>query len=240
MAAIAGEYTTLDYPTPPVSRPSLSTPRRPERWALAVPGLWLAASQSRMAEVCGWRRRCLLGLQAAAADRARDRLQAGTLGVAAAGQEPARSAPHGATALAWIFAAANSTPLRSAILDRGVSARPRRSRPVRGLPEILQAGAGPWKWRILTVATSTFVPRHFAKARPRSRNLPQVRPRGHRPSGPFQVRALLLGTCGQGVEFLADRGRDGDCSPPPAQIPASGTTALGSYLGWVTAKRCSG
>src|SRR5215472_10473136 len=35
-------------------------------------------------------------------------------------------------------------------------------------------------------------------------------------------------------------GRDGDCSPPPAQIPASGTTALGSYLGWVTAKRWSG
>jgi hypothetical protein len=27
------------------------------------------------------------------------------------------------------------------------------------------------------------------------------------------------------------RGRDGDCSPPPAQIPACGATALGSYLG---------
>ena len=27
------------------------------------------------------------------------------------------------------------------------------------------------------------------------------------------------------------RGRDTDCSVPPAQIPASGTTALGSYLG---------
>jgi hypothetical protein len=27
-----------------------------------------------------------------------------------------------------------------------------------------------------------------------------------------------------------DRGRDGDCSPPPAQIPASGTTALGVPL----------
>src|SRR5215472_9261590 len=39
---------------------------------------------------------------------------------------------------------------------------------------------------------------------------------------------------------IEDRGRDGDCSPPPAQIPASGTTALGSYLGWVTAKRWSG
>ena len=28
--------------------------------------------------------------------------------------------------------------------------------------------------------------------------------------------------------------------PPPAQIPASGITALGSYLGYVTAKRTSG
>jgi hypothetical protein len=27
------------------------------------------------------------------------------------------------------------------------------------------------------------------------------------------------------------RGRDDDCSPPPAQIPASGTTAPGSHLG---------
>ena len=27
------------------------------------------------------------------------------------------------------------------------------------------------------------------------------------------------------------RGRDGPFGPPPAQIPASGTTALGSYLG---------
>jgi hypothetical protein len=27
------------------------------------------------------------------------------------------------------------------------------------------------------------------------------------------------------------RGRDGDCSPPPAQIPASGPTAPGSHLG---------
>jgi phage terminase large subunit-like protein len=29
----------------------------------------------------------------------------------------------------------------------------------------------------------------------------------------------------------ASRGRDGDCSPPRAQIPASGTTAPGSCLG---------
>jgi hypothetical protein len=28
------------------------------------------------------------------------------------------------------------------------------------------------------------------------------------------------------------RGRDGDCSPPPAQIPACGTTAPGSHLGF--------
>jgi hypothetical protein len=30
------------------------------------------------------------------------------------------------------------------------------------------------------------------------------------------------------------------CGRPPAQIPASGITALGSYHGWVAAKRCSG
>jgi hypothetical protein len=28
------------------------------------------------------------------------------------------------------------------------------------------------------------------------------------------------------------RGRDGDCSPPPAQIPASAANAPGSCLGW--------
>ena len=31
--------------------------------------------------------------------------------------------------------------------------------------------------------------------------------------------------------YALRRGRDGDCSPPPAQIPASGTTAPGSCLG---------
>ena len=40
------------------------------------------------------------------------------------------------------------------------------------------------------------------------------------------------------------RGRDGPSpfgfGPPPAQIPASGITALGSYLGYVAAKRTSG
>ena len=37
----------------------------------------------------------------------------------------------------------------------------------------------------------------------------------------------------QHIENKAEkrRGRDGDCSPPPAQIPASGTTAPGSCLG---------
>jgi hypothetical protein len=33
------------------------------------------------------------------------------------------------------------------------------------------------------------------------------------------------------------RGRDGDCSPPPAQIRTCGFPAYGSYLGWVTANR---
>src|SRR5208282_1146956 len=36
------------------------------------------------------------------------------------------------------------------------------------------------------------------------------------------------------------RGRDRPCGRPPAQIPASGITALGSYHGWLAAKRCSG
>ena len=33
------------------------------------------------------------------------------------------------------------------------------------------------------------------------------------------------------------RGRDGDRSPPPAQIRASAANALGSYLEWVTRNR---
>src|SRR6266567_1939999 len=33
-----------------------------------------------------------------------------------------------------------------------------------------------------------------------------------------------------------DRGRDGCCQPPPAQIRASGIPAHGSHLGYVTAK----
>jgi hypothetical protein len=37
-----------------------------------------------------------------------------------------------------------------------------------------------------------------------------------------------------------DRGRDGDSSPPPAQIRTGPTKASGSYLGCVTAKRTLG
>jgi hypothetical protein len=36
------------------------------------------------------------------------------------------------------------------------------------------------------------------------------------------------------------RGRDRPCGRPPAQIPACGTTALGSYLGCIAAKRALG
>ena len=45
-------------------------------------------------------------------------------------------------------------------------------------------------------------------------------------------------------EMGISRGRDDPLpfgfGPPPAQIPASGITALGSYLGYVAAKRTSG
>jgi hydroxypyruvate reductase len=33
------------------------------------------------------------------------------------------------------------------------------------------------------------------------------------------------------IEVVEGRGRDGHCWPPPAQIPACGATAPGSYLG---------
>src|SRR4051812_33710553 len=36
---------------------------------------------------------------------------------------------------------------------------------------------------------------------------------------------------------LSCRGRDADCSTPPAQIRTCGTPAYGSYLGWVASKR---
>ena len=34
------------------------------------------------------------------------------------------------------------------------------------------------------------------------------------------------------VRVGGGRGRDGDCSPPPAQIPAGAANAPGSHLGW--------
>jgi hypothetical protein len=37
-----------------------------------------------------------------------------------------------------------------------------------------------------------------------------------------------------------DRGRDGDRSPPPAQTRTGPTKASGSYLEYLTAKRCCG
>jgi hypothetical protein len=41
-------------------------------------------------------------------------------------------------------------------------------------------------------------------------------------------------------DTITSRGRDRPCGRPPAQIPACGITALGSYLGCVAAKRASG
>jgi hypothetical protein len=42
---------------------------------------------------------------------------------------------------------------------------------------------------------------------------------------------LLLVVVGIAISFARARGRDAGCPAPPAQIPASGTTALGSSLG---------
>ena len=53
------------------------------------------------------------------------------------------------------------------------------------------------------------------------------------------IRELLR----KGFRVIApdqSRGRDRPCGRPPAQIPACGITALGSYLGCVAAKRASG
>jgi len=47
---------------------------------------------------------------------------------------------------------------------------------------------------------------------------------GHTIAGYRDTFRLLLG-------FAAGCGRDRPCGRPPAQIPACGTTALGSYLG---------
>ena len=40
--------------------------------------------------------------------------------------------------------------------------------------------------------------------------------------------------------ILRDRGRDGDCSPPPAQTRTGPIKASGSYLEYLTAKRALG
>jgi hypothetical protein len=58
------------------------------------------------------------------------------------------------------------------------------------------------------------------------------------------ARRRVLATHLVGVVLVVvaaqSRGRDRPCGRPPAQIPACGITALGSYLGCVAAKRASG
>ena len=58
----------------------------------------------------------------------------------------------------------------------------------------------------------------------------------------FRHRLAVSGQHGQNPQEFGDsrRGRDRPCGRPPAQIPACGITALGSYHGWLAAKRCSG
>jgi hypothetical protein len=60
--------------------------------------------------------------------------------------------------------------------------------------------------------------------------------RGYRPRPPTQADPKSQV---DGVPSL-DRGRDGPRGRPPAQIPACGTTALGSCLGCLASKRASG
>ena len=56
--------------------------------------------------------------------------------------------------------------------------------------------------------------------------------RGNRHSRPKILQATSTAICVVRNSLKTGRrGRDGDCSPPPAQIPASGTTAPGSCLG---------
>jgi hypothetical protein len=43
--------------------------------------------------------------------------------------------------------------------------------------------------------------------------------------------------CGQGKEIVDGRGRDWGCPQPPAQIRTCGTTAYGSYLGFMAERR---
>jgi SHS family lactate transporter-like MFS transporter len=55
--------------------------------------------------------------------------------------------------------------------------------------------------------------------------------------------ALVAGTVAIVIALLVwfgDRGRDGDCSPPPAQTRTGPIKASGSYLEYLTAKRALG
>ena len=74
---------------------------------------------------------------------------------------------------------------------------------------------------------------------------PRPEPRPHSPPARRHqpARACLVGL-GRSPDMYAvtqrRRGRDRPCGRPPAQIPACGITALGSYLGCVAAKRACG
>ena len=45
---------------------------------------------------------------------------------------------------------------------------------------------------------------------------------------------------GQDMRVSSNRGRDARCRTPPAQIRTGPIRAYGSYLGYLTAKRCCG
>ena len=61
---------------------------------------------------------------------------------------------------------------------------------------------------------------------------------GRAPSSPWVLQAL--DRLHPEVLCSGGRGRDRDCSPPPAQTPACRTTALGSYLGCRASNRTLG
>jgi hypothetical protein len=52
--------------------------------------------------------------------------------------------------------------------------------------------------------------------------------------------ALLSSSRDEGMGSAGDRGRNGDCSPPPAQIRTGPIKAYGSYLEYLTANRALG
>ena len=54
------------------------------------------------------------------------------------------------------------------------------------------------------------------------------------------ARQLLDQAAGTEECSAGDRGRDGDCSPPPAQTRTGPIKASGSYLEYLTAKRALG